>query len=48
MNHSLGYLQRHLLQFFQNHPGPHTVAPDRETVLMVSANSEPDRREGEQ
>ncbi len=75
MKQSLGYLQRHMLQFCQKHPGPHTIAPDRDTVrvarslqrrgllhvidcgmststgqtvLMVSANSEPDRREGEQ
>ncbi len=75
MDQSLGYRQRHMLQLCQNHPGPHTIAPDRETVkvarslerrgllhvtdcgmststgqtvLMVSANSEPDRREGEQ
>jgi hypothetical protein len=75
MNHRIGYLQRQMLQFCQNHPGHHTINPDRETirvarslqrrgllhvtdcgmatatgrpVLMVSTNSEPDRREGEQ
>jgi hypothetical protein len=35
MNHRLGYLQRHMLQFCQNHPGPHTIAPDRETVRVA-------------
>jgi hypothetical protein len=35
MNQSLGYLQRHMLQFCQNHPGPHTIAPDRETVRVA-------------
>jgi hypothetical protein len=71
----LGYLQRHMLEFCQCHPGHHTISPDRETVrvalslqrrgllhltdcgmatttgqpvLMVSANSEADRREAEQ
>jgi hypothetical protein len=71
----LGYLQRHMLEFCQRHPGHHTISPDRETVrvarslqrrgllhltdcgmstatgqsvLMVSANSEADRREAEQ
>lgn len=35
MNHRLGYLQRHLLQFCQNHPGHHTISPDRETVRVA-------------
>jgi hypothetical protein len=71
----LGYLQRHMLEFCQRHPGRHTISPDHTTVrvarslqrrgllhvtdcgmstatgqpvLMVSANSEADRREAEQ
>jgi hypothetical protein len=34
----LGYLQRHMLEFCQRHPGRHTISPD----------SEADRREVEQ
>lgn len=33
--HRLGYLQRHMLQFCLDHPGHHTIAPDRETVRVA-------------
>lgn len=32
---NLGYLQRHMLEFCQRHPGVHTISPDRETVRIA-------------
>lgn len=35
MNHKLGYLQRHMLDFCQRYPGRHTISPDCETVRVA-------------
>lgn len=34
---SLGYLQRHMLEFCRRHPGHHTISPDRETVRVAQS-----------
>jgi len=31
----LGYLQRHMLTFCQEHPGNHTISSDYETVRVA-------------
>jgi len=33
----LGYLQRHMLDFCQKHPGRHTISPDRVTVRVAQS-----------
>jgi len=39
MNHTapLGYLQRQMLQFCQQHPGRHYIDTDRETVRVAKS-----------
>jgi hypothetical protein len=32
---SLGYLQRHMLEFCRRHPGRHYISPDCETVRVA-------------
>jgi hypothetical protein len=33
--HQLGPLQLHMLRFCRQHPGNHTISPDRETVRVA-------------
>jgi hypothetical protein len=33
----IGYLQRHMLEFCRRYPGPHTIAPDYETIRTAKS-----------